>query len=622
MGTIKLDPVDLAEILDDGPVHDKLKKKFGTVKKKKKKATITGGSKVVDILKDKKAPLAVVKKYGKEAEEEINEWLSTTSGFLEGFTQDVYSNPTKLYRYQIKYLEDKSFFIHIDKARQTGFSYVYAGRSLSKAHLDTHHTSIFISINQEEANEKIVYARGLFDSLPLSVKKKCVIDNKHSLEFEDHSGRALSRTRIISHAQREPRGKGGNVDIYLDEAAHYTWDQQIYVAAVPIITRGTGTLTIGSSPLGKKGIHYEIVAQDAFKRVYSYHKIWWWNCIDFVKPGYFKEAQKRAPLMTTEERVARFGSEKIIGIFISMDLEQFQQEYELLHMDESVSFFPIDLINQCAYEIIIDDIFNLDDEYSEKLPFPIQDKYPNIDFKLYETIEDLQRAVQENKINPTLLAGYDVGRKKHAGELVIIEEIGSDPALHLVRHLMTFRHTKFKVQKAYLKNCLDSFPQLKIAIDEGGIGMDMAEELSDYSWRTTPISFSNSWKEEICSDFRIRLEESTIAIPNRKDVKNQIHSIKRKVTESGRFMFDAEKNREHHGDIFWAIAMASSMGERPYRLSIGSLSRDVTPITTARIIPINQGRIFGKVIKPRSQFPLDIRKLKMPDYITTLHMRG
>ena len=150
----------------------------------------------------------------------------------------------------------------------------------------------------------------------------------------------------------------------------------------------------------------------------------------------------------------------------------------------------------------------------------------------------------------------------------------------------------------------------------------MSEELADYSWRTTPISFSNSWKEEICSDFRIRLEESTIAIPNRKDVKNQIHSIKRKVTESGRFMFDAEKNREHHGDIFWAIAMASSMGERPYRLSIGSLSRDVTPITTARIIPINQGRIFGKVIKPKSQFPLDIRKLKMPDYISALHMRG
>lgn len=624
MGTIRLDPADLADILDGGSIRTKhlRKKALASVKKRRKKSKISGSSKVTDILKAKKAPLGVAKKYNKEAKDEINEWLSTTSGFLEGFTQDVYGNPTKLYLYQIRYLDDKSFFIHIDKARQTGYSYIYSGRSLAKSHLETHHTSIFISINQEEANEKIVYGRGLFDSMPLSVKKKCVVDNKHSLEFEDHNGRAQSRTRIISHAQREPRGKGGNVDIYLDEAAHYTWDQQIYVASVPIITRGSGTLTIGSSPLGKKGIHYEIVAQDAFKRIYSYHRVWWWNCIDFVKKGYFKEANKRAPLMTTEERVARFGSEKIIGIFISMDEEQFQQEYELLHMDESVSFFPIDLINQCVYEIVIDDIFMLDDEYSEKLPFPIQDKYKDVDFQLYENIEDLQKAVQENKIKPSLIAGYDVGRKKHAGELVIMEEIGADPALQVVRHLKTFRHTKFKVQKEYLKSCLDGFPQLKLAIDEGGIGMDMSEELSDYSWRTSPINFSNRWKEEVCSDFRIRLEESTIAIPNKKEVKNQIHSIKRKVTESGRFMFDAEKNREHHGDVFWAIAMASSMGERPYRISLKVLTKDTIPITTARIIPINQRRIFGKIIKPKLRFPLDIRKLQSPDYISNLHLKG
>lgn len=624
MGTIKLDPADLGDLLDGGSVRVKhlRKKALASVKKKKKSSNIWGSSKVTDILKAKKAPLAVAKKYGAEAQDDIDAWLSTTSGFLEGFTQDVYGNPTKLYLYQIKYLEDKSFFVHIDKSRQTGFSYIYSGRSLAKSHLETHHTSIFISINQEEANEKIVYGRGLFDSMPLSVRKKCVVDNKHSLEFEDHNGRAQSRTRIISHAQREPRGKGGNVDIYLDEAAHYTWDQQIYVASVPIITRGSGTLTIGSSPLGKKGIHYEIVAQDAFKRIYTYHRIWWWNCIDFVKRGHFKEASKKAHFLTTEERVAKYGSEKIIGIFISMDLEQFQQEYELLHMDESVSFFPIDLINQCVYEIVIDDIFMLDDEYSEKLPFPIQDKYKDVDFKLYENVEDLQRAVQENKVNPSLIAGYDVGRKKHAGELVILEEIGSDPSLQIVRHLKTFKHTKFKAQKAYLKNCLDGFPQLKLAIDEGGIGMDMSEELADYSWRTSPISFSNSWKEEVCSDFRIRLEESTIALPNKKEVKNQIHSIKRKVTESGRFMFDAEKNREHHGDVFWAIAMASSMGERPYRISLKILSKDTMPISTARIIPINRRRIFGKVVKPKLKFPMDIRKLQSPDYISALHLRG
>jgi len=623
MGTVKLDLGDLAKVLNEEDLAKKkdLKKK-NKVRKIKKKPKIGGNSKISDILSSKKAPLSVAKKYGKEASSEINDWLSTPPGFLEGFSEDVYGNPTKLYGYQIRYLNDYGFFIHIDKARQTGYSYIYAGRSLSKSHLDTHHTSIFISINQEEANEKIIYARGLFDSLPLSVKKKCIVDNKHSLEFEDHSGKKKSRTRIISHAQREPRGKGGNVDVYLDEAAHYTWDQEIYVAAVPIITRGSGTLTIGSSPLGKKGVHYDITAKDVYKRIYSYHKTWWWNCIDFVKRGAFKEAQKLAPLMTTEERIVKYGSEKIIGIFVSLDLEQFQQEYELLHIDDSVAFFPIDLINQCVYEVTIDDIFLLDDEYSEKLVFPIQDMYKDVDFKYYENIEDVQKAVQEGKINPKLYVGYDVGRKKHAGEFALIEEIKGKPSLQMIRHLKTFRNTKFRVQKEYIKFCLDAFPQLKVAIDEGGIGMDMAEELSEYSWRVEPISFSNSWKEETCSDFRIRLEEQTIAIPNKKNVKNQIHSIKRKVTESGRFIFDAEKNREHHGDIFWSIAMASSLGPRPYKSSIRLPKGTQAYVPKARIIPISSARTFGKIVKPKMKVPIGVERLAKPEDITKLHLRG
>jgi len=594
-------------------------------KKTKKTGDLTTSSLLLKVHKEKKkkAPLGIVKKKGEAASVEIQKWLSTEPGFLEGLTSDVLGNPTKLYKYQIKYLSDPSFFIHIDKGRQTGFSYIYAGRSLSKSHLHDHHTSIFISINQEEANEKIVYARGLFESLPLSVQKKVVVDNKHSLEFEDKSGRLGSRTRIISHAQREPRGKGGNVDVYLDEAAHYTWGESIYVAAVPIITRRSGTLTIGSSPLGKKGIHYDIMAKETFRRIYSYHTVYWWNCVDFVEPGKFKEANQKALLMGTEERVIRFGSKKLIGIFISMDLEQFQQEYELLHIDESVAFFPLDIINKCLYEIVVDEIFLLDDEYSEKLTFPIVEKYPDVDFRLYEDIESLRLAVQQGKVSShRLYAGYDVGRKQNNGEFSIIEELRTDPPLQIIRHLQTFRNKKFRYQKGYLKKCLDVFPLLKVKIDSGGIGEDMAEELSDYSWRVDPIHFTNEWKEEICADFRIRLEEQMIGIPNKKEVKTQIHSIKRKVTESGRFIFDAEKNKDHHGDIFWSIAMASSFGERAKRNIIHLPKGTGDKILTApRVVPISLARSFPNPSRPKEKMLLGIGGLKAPEEIKSLHMR-
>jgi len=620
----KITPGELGKVLSGTKKKEAKKKKPSSLKsvKKIKKKSKKGDLTVKDLLSSKKAPLGIAKKTGSEAKDEIEKWLSTEPGFLEGLTSDVLGIPTKLYGYQIKYLNDHSYFIHIDKARQTGFSYIYAGRSVAKSHLQSYHTSIFISINQEEANEKIVYARGLFESLPLSVQKKIVVDNKQSLEFEDKSGKYSSRTRIISHAQREPRGKGGNVDVYLDEAAHYTWGDAIYVAAVPIITRGSGTLTLGSSPLGKKGIHYDIIAKDAYRRIYSYHKIYWWHCVDFVKKGLFKQARKEASALSSEERVVKFGSEKLIGIFISMDIEQFQQEYELLHIDESVSFFPIDLINKCVYEIVVDDIFLADDEYSEKLTFPIVEKYPDVDFKLYEDLDSLRSGVNSGKVSPeNLYAGYDVGRKQNNGEFSIIEEVKTDPPLQIVRHLQTFRNKKFKYQKAYLKKALDIFPRLKMKIDSGGIGEDMGEDLSDYSWRVDAIHFTNEWKEEVCADFRIRLEEQMMALPNKKDVKNQIHSIKRKVTESGRFIFDAEKNRNHHGDIFWSIAMASSYGERATRRMIMLPTESGKIELSPRIVPISTARSFQKIPRPKMKMPMGVENLKTPDNIKNLHFK-
>ena len=595
------------------------KKKPAELIKVKKSPKIKSSTPIIEILRSKKAPTSIVKKTGGAAEEEIAKWLSTEVGFLEGLTEDVLGNPTSLYGYQIVYINDRSYFIHIDKARQTGYSYIYACRSLAKSHLQPHHTSIFISINQEEANEKIVYAQGLYESLPLSVKKKRVVDNKHSLEFEDPSGLKKTRTRIISHAQREPRGKGGNVDVYLDEAAHYTWGDEIYVAAIPIITRGSGTMTIGSSPLGKTGIHYEITANASYRKIYSYHQVYWWHCIDFVKHGFFKKAQKIAPGMSTEERVATFGSEKIIGIFISLDLEQFQQEYELLHIDESVSFFPIDLINKCVYEVVLDNVFFEDDEFTEKArAFPIVEKYPNVDFKFYQTIEDLAVAVQSGKVSEKLYGGYDVGRHHHSGEFSIIEELNTDPPLQIIRHLQEFRNKKFKVQKNYLKRCLDLFPRLKLQIDSGGLGEDMSEDLSDYSWRVEPLHFTNEWKENICSDTRIRLEDYQIAIPNIKELKNQIHSIKRKVTEAGRFIFDSEKNRAHHGDKFWAVAMASSLGTRPSKKRLIIPSTGLGVINN-KIIPISRTRTFGRVPFPRQQMQIGVEGLVPPIDIATLH---
>lgn len=536
---------------------------------KRKPITVTKNGKYNKIVPvDGRNVLIVPKKKGEDAREKINKWLSTTSGFIEGYACDIDDTPLGLYKYQIAVMFDPSFFIHCDKGRQVGWSFGCSAESLAKAHLGRPYTAIYISINQEEANEKINFGNAIYESLPLDVKKIRVVDNKRTLEFEDANGDRRSRTRLISHAQREPRGKGGNTDVYLDEAAHYIFGDKIYIAAVPIITRGNGRLVIGSTPLGKQGIHYMLSNEPQYKRIYSYHEIFWWNCPELVNESVFDEAQVGAGSYETQERVLKYGNDKLIAIFISMPLEQFQQEYELFTIDETVSFFSLDLIHTCCYEAPHDPIFDEADENADVIDglFEITRTYPKIDFKIYESLESLAIAVREGRIKPRLFAGYDVGRKKHNAEFAVVEEIGD---LHIVRFLEQFQKLDFAKQKSYLNIAMDLFPQLRLGIDNTSIGMNLGEDLwKKYRSRVKRVDFTNPWKEEVATDLHIRFESQTIAIPYMRQVVNQIHSIKRKVTEHGNFKFDAEKNSQHHGDKFWAITLASSMGSKPTKSRI------------------------------------------------------
>ncbi|MHC4253377.1 MAG: terminase large subunit domain-containing protein, partial [Planctomycetota bacterium] len=146
--------------------------------------------------------------------------------------------------YQLDHLRDKSKFRIREKGRGVGFSFVCAAEALAKAQTRPSYTAILVSPNLEEAVEKIRYANQLYETIPLRFRKKKVVDNKTSIEFEDPTGRC--RSRLISHPCKDPRGKH-NADVYLDEFAHYGAKQRaVYVAAVPIVSRGEGQLTIGS----------------------------------------------------------------------------------------------------------------------------------------------------------------------------------------------------------------------------------------------------------------------------------------------------------------------------------------------------------------------------------------
>ena len=461
-----------------------------------------------------KAPLGVVKR----TEEEFRDWVATEAGFMSGFGS-WNDSQIKFENYQLAFLNSHASFRCSEKSRQTGYSWIFAVEAFARSHLRDTHTAVFVSYNLADAKEKIAYARQLHEELPLEYQRRLVVDSKLELGFRSNSGHGRV-SRIISNPSKAPRGKHG--DIYLDELAHCGNDKEIYKGSTALILRSHGQLTICSSPLGRRGVFWEIAREEL--RPYRYYKrqcVPWWLCSEFCND--VQTASREAPALETAERVARFGKQGIVEQFDSMILEDFQQEYEVFYSDETLTFFPYELILSCC---------TLEDE-------DLVDDYAGL-----------------AKAKGRLLAGYDVGRHKDRGELAVFEQF-ADGRMRC-RMLKTFDKVPFHVQKAELIALLTIAPIRRLSIDSTGLGMNLGEDLSlDYPSIVIPESFGNLNKEVWANDFKIHLQQKLLDLPRMRELIGQIHSIRRQITGAGRVTFEVDRNAEGHADKFWACALAT-----------------------------------------------------------------
>jgi len=193
----------------------------------------------------------------KRTEEEFAEWLAEEWGFLCGLAS-FDDEPLVLEPYQIAFLQNRSRFRWVTKSRQVGFSFLFALEALARCHLREKHTAVFVSYNLDDAKEKILVARQVHEELPLAYQKRLVVDSKTELAFESNGpGKRISR--ILSNPSKAPRGKKG--DCYLDELAHYVNDREVYRGSTALILRSFGQLSGCSTPLGRRGIFWEIATE-------------------------------------------------------------------------------------------------------------------------------------------------------------------------------------------------------------------------------------------------------------------------------------------------------------------------------------------------------------------------
>ncbi len=460
---------------------------------------------------------------------------------LQEAVGDAYAN------WEIFQLElfNKSTLLRWDnKARQIAWSWSCAADAVAGGTLEPRSTYVFVSINKDEAAEKIRYAKQIIDALDADVRPKLLTDNRAALEFANGS-------RLISHPCRPVRGKA-KAHVRLDEFAHYPKDREIYTSAVPVLSKG-GTLWMGSSPLGAQGMFWEIGTESLQKYPgYARRSIPWWHigalCKDVANATRdLGSGVTLAASMLTEERVRFFGTPRLIQIFENLPLEDFQQEYECAFVDEASAWITWDEIKR-----------NQIDAQAGALTYWQHTCYgarrDTIDRAL-EIVDAVREEIRMGKVEPVMAAGLDIGRHKHLSELVLVGKPTTSQMPYRVGISMSA--LEYEDQRAIVQRYLDRLPITQLLIDRNGLGNQLAEQLNtQHGDRAQGVDFTNESKSLWAVELKVQMQKSHVPIPLDRDLSYQIHSIKKKMTSAKNAVFDTARNEKHHADKFWALALA------------------------------------------------------------------
>ena len=400
-------------------------------------------------------------------------------------------HPIRLDSWQVAFLHRRARYRAMAKSVQIGFSWICAMEALHLAFFYEDETSSFVSINEEDAKEKILYAQKLYDGIEPQIRRLVPIARESTDAF--WLGDRHRPSRLLSlPASSGLRGRATH--IYLDEIDHYRpgLDAQVFTAAMGRVTRAKRRLTVGSSVFGEDTMLAHLLARDEYRDFLKF-EIPWWACeTPEVREGI--EFQRR-----------------------NMPAEDFAQEYECRRADAADSAFPQNLIRASWHPELAVDVDRLD-------------------------------------ADATFVAGYDPGGSRHPAVLTVLESVGR--GWKQVSQV-AIRGEPLAAQRDRLDQMLGLLPRCSLAIDQGGAGLQMTQELrTKWGNRVRPVVFNRSSRSEMTLGLRGLLESGGLSILHDRELAYQLNRTKRmpggEVVQSG-------TDSRSHFDKYWALALAASL---------------------------------------------------------------
>jgi phage FluMu gp28-like protein len=422
--------------------------------------------------------------------------------------------------FQRDWIFDKRRMKIAEKSRQIGWTWCSAyaidrRHSLASAVLDTWLTSrdeiqslLFVEDAKKFANILQLGAEDLGEQ---------VIDGK------DNSARILrfaNGTRIFSMSSNPDAQAGKRGHRVADEfAVRKSSDdvRKLFEIMKPGVTWG-GIMEIFSTHRGSQNYFNTLIEEVKHKgnpKKFSLHTV---TLLDALRQGLlYKLQSKLAAIDPEDDRLDMDEQAYFEDARNGMpDEESFQQEYMCVPADDTSAFLPYDLIASCEY-------------------------------KTGET--------WELPLSGQIYVGVDVGRERDFTVIWVLEKQGD---VCYTRRVIVMDRRTFAEQEAALYKILELPNVHRCCIDRTGIGRQFAERAQERfgSYKVEPINFTITSKEEMAYPLRAAFEDRTLRIPESREIRADLRSIKKIQTTGDHVRFAADRGVNGHADRFWALALA------------------------------------------------------------------
>ncbi len=199
------------------------------------------------------------------------------------------------------------------------------------------------------------------------------------------------------------------------------------------------------------------------------------------------------------------------------DEEMWRQEFECEFIDEATAWLSYDLIDGCEHPAAGD---------------------------------------REAYGGGAVYLGNDIAARRDLFTLAALESVGD---VLWCRELLAERRMLFQRQYEERHRWMERYRVAKLAIDQTGMGEETVERETRRYGRTIVegVLFNPAIKLQLATALKERMEERRLRIPVDRELREDLHSIRKVVGPTGapRIDFDGAET-DGHGDRFWALALA------------------------------------------------------------------